>query len=323
MKKLVRNVALCCIVAMTSACSGAIRNASVPSLQPGSAEGGRTSASAEAPVPRVHFLIYADVGDIAAARKTRGNAAAVCGMLDAAPSAGSDVEKAFSASYFRALRVHPDCPLIGVPIVGRDPQSRGPRTTAHCYDWTTQDPDGSGDQVPGGSDYSGCFSAGGGGGGGSGGSPGSAGSPGGGGAPNPLPFNSRILAKAISQDGVSDRAFVPPGTSCAVGCVYTVNGIIQLATGEKLCGDISNTDQIKGCAQTALVSQATSKAGDLIIVDSINGKDAHVGICLNSGCTQMNSNSSRNCTFTFGNQNFDYPGSPYHNGYVTYWRMIS
>gem|GEM_PF-6781780 len=97
-----------------------------------------------------------------------------------------------------------------------------------------------------------------------------------------------------------------------------MNNIVNDATGEYLCGpDLMNTDQVKRCSQTALVSQATSKAGDFIIVDSTDGKDAHIGICLNNGCTQMNSNSSSKCTFTFTNQNFDSPGSPYTNGFAT------
>jgi hypothetical protein len=252
-------------------------------------------------------------------------------MLDAFPPSRTSKEAAFVASYRRALHAHIDCPLVWTKVEKRTSASvRASRDTG-CWSWWTNDPngpaDGSYNEVYGGGDSSGC-SSGGGGGGGSG-DPGNTITDGGGGGgstppPKPYPFNSAIASAANAAAGTSDAGRKPAGVSCSVACVYTVNSIVHDATGEYLCdAGLANTDQVKPCGQTALVSQATSRAGDFIIVDSTNGKDAHIGICLNSGCTQMNSNSSSQCTFTFRNPNFDYPGSPYHNGYITYWRMIS
>lgn len=254
-----------------------------------------------------------------------------CGMLDAMPRAGSANEQAFVESYRRALKAHPDCPMVWKSVNGRRTSSVRSARDNGCYDWWTNDPNGtlgSYNETYGGGNHSGC-SAGGGYSYGDYGGPVTIGANGGGGGvsptpnPNPTPFNRAIVNAANAAYGTSDANRKPAGVPCNVACVYVVNSIIQSATGEQLCGDIFNTDQIKSCAQTALVSQATSKAGDLIIVDSTNGKLAHVGICLNDGCTKMNSNSSSHCTFTFTNTNFDYPGSPYTNGYITYWRMIS
>lgn len=318
MGRLLARVAMASGLAALTACGGA------RIVESGSAPVSMKFASARASprTARIRALIYADHS---AARRASSNSSAVCGMLDAMPAARNAAEAAFLKSYLRAMKAHADCPLIGIPATGRLVQSRTIRSN-HCYDWTTQDPNGSGQQVPGGADYSGCPWTGPGAGAWGVGniSPPTVDGGGGGSASGTaIPFNAAILNAAQAQNGKSDRGFVPAGTSCRVGCVYTVNGIIQQATGETLCGNINNTDQIKSCAQTALVSQATSMAGDLIIVDSPDGKDGHVGVCLNNGCTQMNSNSSSHCTFTFSNKNFDYPGSPYHNGYITYWRMIS
>ena len=132
-----------------------------------------------------------------------------------------------------------------------------------------------------------------------------------------------IYASAVGQDGKSDMGFVPDGADCGDGCVYTVNGIVHLATGSWLCGSSAtdNTDVVKKCDNVSQVTDGSQAAGDLVIVDSADLKEAHIGICLNSGCTQMNSNSSQNCTFTFDDENFDYPGSPYTGGTVTYWRV--
>jgi hypothetical protein len=132
-----------------------------------------------------------------------------------------------------------------------------------------------------------------------------------------------IYAAAVGQNGKSDSGFLPPGADCQEGCVYTVNGLVGQATGSYMCGDstLYSTDQVKKCSNVSQITDGSQGAGDLIIVDSTNGRDAHIGVCLNSGCTSMNSNSSSNCTFTFGNENFDYQGSPYTGGAITYWRV--
>lgn len=135
----------------------------------------------------------------------------------------------------------------------------------------------------------------------------------------------KIFLAAAAQNGLSDLGFIPDGSkdTCVNGCVYTVNALIHQATGSYLCGNsaMAITDQIKACSNVSQITDGSQGPGDLIIVDSTDGTDAHVGICTSGGCATMNSNSSSQCTFSFTNYNFDYPGSPYTGGTVTYWRV--
>lgn len=321
-------VTLCVAAAALAACGGpASTIVSAPSVAGRDAHLALARATGRT-LPRARALYFETAQEAQRAATENGGP---CGMLDSFPRSRSPKEAAFVASYRRALDAHGDCPLIWKRTDKRRVSSIRATRDDGCWDWWTNDPNGPADgqyhEIYGGGDDSGCSDGSGGFSGGSdyGGPTGSGGGGGGGGTTtNPYPFNAVIAAAANAAYGTSDVGRKPAGVSCAVACVYTVNNIVHDATGEYLCGPgLATTDQVKSCAQTALVSQATSRAGDFIIVDSLNGKDAHIGICLNTGCTQMNSNSSTNCTFTFNNPKFDYPGSPYHNGYVTYWRMIS
>lgn len=139
----------------------------------------------------------------------------------------------------------------------------------------------------------------------------------------------KIYLAAYNWFGKSDASFIPSGGDCGEGCVYTINGLIHQGTGSYLCGSsgTASTDVVKTCSNVSKISDATQNAGDLVIVDSADGRAAHIGICLNSGCTQMNSNASHGfngggaCVFNFNAPNFQYPGSPYNTGTVSYWRV--
>jgi len=139
----------------------------------------------------------------------------------------------------------------------------------------------------------------------------------------PPSTQAAIAAQAIAWEGQSDKQFIPPGFNCHVGCVFAVNNLVHMATGNWLGGPATdNTDQVKGSGSVTPIAQGDAIPGDLIIVDSvINLKDSHIGICLSDKCKTMISNASHNCTFTFKNQYFDYPGSPYAGGKRSFWRV--
>lgn len=144
-------------------------------------------------------------------------------------------------------------------------------------------------------------------------------------APAPkLPDSSAaaINQAAVAQNGKSDKAFMG-GTSCLEGCVLTVNNLVHQATGYWMGSSaMNNVDVLRKSGAIVPVAKADTVPGNLIIVDSVDNVNGHIGICLSNGCDTMNSNSSHPCTFTFSNLNFDYPGSPYHNGIISYWKVI-
>jgi hypothetical protein len=135
---------------------------------------------------------------------------------------------------------------------------------------------------------------------------------------------SAIAAQALKWIGQSDSGF---GAPCRDACVVTVNNVVHAATGKWLGGEstVSNVDPLRKNGDVTSISQADAIPGDFLIVDSANGKDGHIGICLNQGCSNVISNSSTHCTFTFesdDNARFSYTGSPYNDGTPSYWRAV-
>ncbi|MGH7708710.1 MAG: hypothetical protein ACREM6_12425 [Vulcanimicrobiaceae bacterium] len=144
---------------------------------------------------------------------------------------------------------------------------------------------------------------------------------------------AKIAAFAHCWKGRSDRRWLSHGAKCSAGCVYTVNGIVHRATGMYLGGDasVNNVDPLRNDGDVAPIPQSESMPGDFMIVDSSDNQEGHIGICEDEGCTDVISNSSSYCTFTFDspdNHRFGYPGSPgspaspYNGGNATYWRAV-
>jgi len=140
------------------------------------------------------------------------------------------------------------------------------------------------------------------------------------------PTQHQIANEAKYWTGRSDKQFIPAGADCHEGCVYTVNGLVKATIGCGMTGVTASTDEIKASSMvTQVMDQDNTVAGDLIIEDATSG-DAHVGIFLNDGCTEMMSNGSHNCVFSFGIPTSAYfvspGGGPYNSGSIgTFWRV--
>jgi hypothetical protein len=115
------------------------------------------------------------------------------------------------------------------------------------------------------------------------------------------------------------------GAPCSDACVVTVNNLVHAATGHYLgSSNVADTDTLKANGSISQIKPPTNPMpGDLMIVDSPNGKDAHIGVCETSGCTDVISNSSGDCYFDFDSTTqFNYTTSPYPTGSaVTYWSI--
>lgn len=141
----------------------------------------------------------------------------------------------------------------------------------------------------------------------------------------PQPFIAAEAEKWINQ---SDQAFADgQHANCKNGCLVTVNGLVYIATGKFLGGEanVTNLDDLRTNGDVTQIAQKNAVPGDFLIVDSVNKLYAHIGICRNVGCTNVISNSSTHCTFTFESDNdarFAYPTSPYNGGIATYWRAV-
>ena len=136
----------------------------------------------------------------------------------------------------------------------------------------------------------------------------------------------RISAQARAWIGCYDGNF---GAPCAEACVATVNHVVHKALSKWLGNDpaVNNTDVLRANGDvTALLTQISALPGDFMIVDSADGKNAHIGVCLDLGCTDVISNGSSTCRFVFRsshNARFAYPGSPYNGGIARYYRAVT
>lgn len=113
-------------------------------------------------------------------------------------------------------------------------------------------------------------------------------------------ISSRICTAANAYIGQSTNACGCGGNACA----WAVNQVLSRANirtigGNQVTGIESGLQGGRGNS----ISQSSAQCGDLVLVtgaQTARGNSAnHIGICLNSGCTEVISNSSSNRSFTW------------------------
>lgn len=128
-------------------------------------------------------------------------------------------------------------------------------------------------------------------------------------------LNARILASTLKLRNMS-TAEGPDGGNNA--CAWSLNRVLQDA-GIPPLGDnpnyVPSLRQALDGGRGQQVSRETSKAGDLVIA----AEEAHIGIGLIDGCSQVLSNSSSQARFAW-ESNTDFDGS--YGGPSTIYRLL-
>ncbi len=121
-------------------------------------------------------------------------------------------------------------------------------------------------------------------------------------------------AKAYQASGISTAV---AGTGCSLkgggtaplgrcACAYAVNQVLGNAGVSPLDNNlVKNLETQLQSGRGTQVNPAQAVCGDIVVAAG----DQHVGICLNTGCTQVVSNSSNSATFTgVGGTSLGYSG---------------
>lgn len=163
--------------------------------------------------------------------------------------------------------------------------------------------------------------------------------------PAPLPKATappcpKSAQEAILQAALNARGMYTCGLHGATGdeaCMASINevllraGIVPLGAGAQGSNYIPSAI-LPGVSSGRLVqiAQPQTVPGDLEVRHSLGdsytgiGGDEHVGVCLTYGCTQVLSNHSSTCIFSWqSSPDMCYAGSPYCGGYSDYFRVIS
>lgn len=130
------------------------------------------------------------------------------------------------------------------------------------------------------------------------------------------PVGAKVHQAAKKRIGMVTR-HVPGTNGGRVACAWAVNRVLQDA-GYKPLG--ANPNWVPDMVQDLDAGRGTridpnqGRPGDIVIQDGMNysAGQAHVGICLNNGCTQVVSNSSTQGSFTWiSDRDFSaaYPGT--------------
>lgn len=107
------------------------------------------------------------------------------------------------------------------------------------------------------------------------------------------PSSAAGIAAAANAYYGQSTASGPDGGNLA--CAWAVNNILQSTGIAPIDGNsVSSMEQVLQSGRGIPEEQSVAQAGDIIIF----GGTSHVGICQNSGCTQVISNSSSNASFT-------------------------
>lgn len=102
-----------------------------------------------------------------------------------------------------------------------------------------------------------------------------------------------VCSAAAAYQGASTAAG-PDGGNKA--CAWAVNNVLSKAGVGSLDGaSVSGMESALQSGRGVAVAQSAANCGDIVV----EGSDSHVGICLNSGCTQVISNSSSHASFTW------------------------
>ncbi len=107
-------------------------------------------------------------------------------------------------------------------------------------------------------------------------------------------IQTRICAAANAYRGSNTSAGPSNGV---LACAWAVNNVLRGANVGTLDGDSVRTmETVLKNGRGAAISQTGATCGDIVLV---TGSRNHVGICLNSGCTQVISNSSGRKSFVW------------------------
>jgi hypothetical protein len=118
---------------------------------------------------------------------------------------------------------------------------------------------------------------------------------------------AKIAAAAAAYKGTSTANGPGNGT---VACAWSVNNVLTNAGVANLDStSVQSLENSITAGRGTLVDSSAAVAGDIVI----QAGDGHVGICQNTGCTQVLSNSSSKATFSWiSNTSFtpSYSGGP-------------
>ncbi|MEL6777776.1 MAG: hypothetical protein AAFO06_11010 [Cyanobacteria bacterium J06597_16] len=112
------------------------------------------------------------------------------------------------------------------------------------------------------------------------------------------------IYKSMGSMGNFDTSMGPDGGNLA--CAWAVNRVLANAGVQPLGNNPNYVPSVEADLQNgrgSQVAQGEAQAGDIVI----EGSQAHIGICLNDGCTQVRSNSSSRARFAW-NSDFDFNG---------------
>lgn len=102
-----------------------------------------------------------------------------------------------------------------------------------------------------------------------------------------------IEAAAAAYQGASTAN--GPGDG-VVACAWAVNNVLASAGIAPIdSSSVQSMENALASGRGTLVNQSAAAAGDIVI----QAQDGHVGICLNTGCTQVLSNSSSRARFSW------------------------
>ena len=110
---------------------------------------------------------------------------------------------------------------------------------------------------------------------------------------------SRIYSSALSLKNTLSTANAPGTSGGRLACAYAVNEVLKnagIAPIDRL-GNLSVRSMESGlqAGRGTLINQASTVQGDIVI----EAGTAHVGVCLNNGCSQVISNSSSKASFSW------------------------
>jgi len=117
-----------------------------------------------------------------------------------------------------------------------------------------------------------------------------------------------ILRNAqFAANNASDTCHISGTQGGRLACAATVNGIVEVATGEQVGGNLSTNEMYNALQQQPErfeqvgrggIGMSSAKPGDIIITPSNQGVggQGHVGICETTGCQNIISNQSSSAT---------------------------
>jgi hypothetical protein len=108
-------------------------------------------------------------------------------------------------------------------------------------------------------------------------------------------------------------------------CMAAVNQVLLMAGVAPLGPGPYGTNYIPTAVASGrmiAIPQASTVPGDLVVTRSKDDSDEHIGVCQTYGCTNVLSNHSSTCNFSwYSAPSMLYPGSPFYGGSSTFYRV--